>query len=119
MGSFVLVVDDEPRVRDVVLRMIASADYGVYGVADGKSALDLVFERPNRVSCIVLDVHMPGMSGFEVLQALRSRGLSTPVVLSSGDTIADDASGDAQTYFIRKPYLRNELLRVLGRAHAS
>jgi CheY-like chemotaxis protein len=118
-GSFVLVVDDEPRVREVVARMVASADYGVFGVESGRRALELVFEWPNRVSCIVLDVHMPEMTGFEVLEALRSRGLSTPVVLSSGDAIADDASADAHTFFIRKPYLRNELVRVLGRAHAA
>jgi CheY-like chemotaxis protein len=118
-GTFVLVVDDEPRVRDVVARMVASADYGVYGVESGQKALEMAFEWTTRISCIVLDVHMPGMSGFEVLEALRSRGLSTPVVLSSGDAVPDDSSADAHTYFLRKPYLRNELIRVLGRAHGS
>ncbi len=117
-GAFVLVVDDEPRVRDVVSRMVASADYAVHGVRSGAEALDLVLKWPNRVSCIVLDVHMPGMSGFEVLQSLRSRGLDTPVVLSSGDAVPDDASQGTHTYFIRKPYLRNELVGVLERAHA-
>lgn len=118
-GRFVLVVDDEPRVRDVVARLIASADHPVLGVADGASALAIACAHPERVSCIVLDVHMPEMTGFEVLERLRRQGLDIPVVLSSGGSRTEHLGDATRVFFIRKPYLRADLLQVLERAMAA
>jgi len=67
----VLVVDDELPVREVLGRFLRQAGYEVNSASDGKEALDII-QRGNLPDLIVLDLMMPVMSGFEVLNALRA-----------------------------------------------
>jgi CheY-like chemotaxis protein len=67
----VLVVDDELPVREILGRFLRQAGYEVNGASDGKEALDIL-QRGKLPDLIVLDLMMPVMSGFEVLNALRA-----------------------------------------------
>jgi two-component system response regulator FixJ len=77
----VLVVDDAPSVRDALAYLFRSVGLDVETYA---AAADLLGrESPDRPGCIVVDVRMPGMSGIELVSALRERGWRTPVVFIS------------------------------------
>lgn len=76
----ILVVDDNPHDRRLIKEILTGAGYPVQGVASGEAALAWLEKR--KASLLILDIIMPGLSGFEVLQRLRSRNewLDIPVV---------------------------------------
>jgi two-component system response regulator MprA len=110
----ILVVDDEPAVRDSLDRALRLEGYEIELAADGDEALTAVAERPP--DALVLDLMMPRMNGLEVCRRLRAKGDRTPVlVLTAKDTVSDRVTGldaGADDYLV-KPFAREELLARL------
>ncbi len=123
----VLVVDDDPALRQAVARALALEGYDVVQAADGRFALDAVVSR--RPDAIVLDVGLPGTSGLAVCETLRARGDDTPIlVLTARGDVRDRVQGlDAGADdFMAKPFALEELfariralLRRSGRSGES
>lgn len=87
-----LVVDDEPNIRDLLASSLRFAGFTVDSAADGKGALELIQKKAPDL--VVLDVMLPDISGFEVTQRMRSLGLNTPVLfLSAKDQPEDKVEG--------------------------
>ena len=109
-SSRLLVVDDDPDVRDSLSRALRYAGYQVLTAVHGGEALDAVARSP--VDLIVLDVLMPIMDGFEACRRLRERGDATPVlVLTARDSVDDRVTGldaGADDYLV-KPFALGEL----------
>ena len=109
-SSRVLVVDDDPDVRDSLSRALRYAGYQVITAVHGGEALDAMARSP--VDLIVLDVLMPIMDGFEACRRLRERGDATPVlVLTARDSVDDRVTGldaGADDYLV-KPFALGEL----------
>jgi two-component system, OmpR family, response regulator MprA len=107
----VLVVDDDPDVRDSLVRALRYAGYGVTAAADGAEALALLSRSP--ADLIVLDVLMPMVDGLETCRRLRVRGDATPIlVLTARGTVEDRVNGlaaGADDYLV-KPFALAELL---------
>jgi len=109
-----LVVEDDPRVGDLLERGLTEAAFVVEVVSRGDEALQLGLVQPYDV--IVLDLMLPGRSGLEVLRALRAAGRPTPIlVLTARDEIEDrvralDAGADD---YLCKPFAFAELLARL------
>jgi two-component system, OmpR family, response regulator MprA len=107
----VLVVDDDPDVRDSLLRALRYAGYDVAAAADGAEALASLSRSP--ADLIVLDVLMPMLDGLEACRRLRVRGDATPIlVLTARATVDDRVTGlaaGADDYLI-KPFALAELL---------
>jgi DNA-binding response OmpR family regulator len=92
MTPRVLVVDDEPGVRSALRRGLTAEGMEVTVAADGLEALRL--SATGAFDAMVLDVMLPGLSGYRVLQQLRERGVTTPVLmLSAKDGEVDQADG--------------------------
>ncbi|MDA0184697.1 response regulator transcription factor [Solirubrobacter phytolaccae] len=115
----ILVVDDEPSVRDALDRALRMDGYKVQVAADGREALDALADQPP--DAIVLDVLMPEPDGLEVCRRLRAAGDHTPVLmLTARDAVPDRVAGldaGADDYLI-KPFALEELgarLRALLR----
>jgi two-component system response regulator FixJ len=78
----VCIVDDDEAVRDSTCMLLESHDIPTRAFASAGTFLD-AFE-PTRTACVILDLHMPQMSGAELLELLRGRGVATPVIVVSG-----------------------------------
>ncbi|HEY7614847.1 MAG TPA: response regulator [Gemmatimonadales bacterium] len=80
----VLVVDDEPGVRQFASRVLREAGYGVTEAADGVDALRLIRTQMMDLDAVVSDIVMPRMNGVELLQSLSLERPRVPVILMSG-----------------------------------
>jgi len=114
MQSRLLVVDDDPDVRDSLRRALGYAGYAVATAANGVDALSSVSRSP--VDLIILDVLMPMLDGFDTCRTLRERGNATPVlVLTARDAVDDRVTGleaGADDYLVKPFALRELLARV-------
>jgi two-component system, OmpR family, response regulator MprA len=110
-GGRLLVVDDDPDVRDSLARALRYAGYAVTTARHGAEALDSLARSP--ADLIVLDVLMPMVDGFDACRRLRRRGDDTPVlVLTARDAVDDRVTGleaGADDYLV-KPFALRELL---------
>jgi two-component system response regulator MprA len=110
----VLIVDDEPAVREALRRSLAFEGYDPELAADGLAALEAV--DAYRPDAIVLDVLMPRMDGLTTARRLRSTGVTTPILmLTARDTVGDRVTGldaGADDYLV-KPFELDELLARL------
>ena len=114
-----LVVEDEKRIADFVQRGLSSAGYAVDVAGDGATAIDMVHAAD--YDLIILDMMLPDMDGLKVLEKIRNRKTSPPVlILSARGTVDDRVKGlelGADDYLV-KPFAFVELLarvRVLLR----
>jgi FixJ family two-component response regulator len=107
----IAVVDDEAPVRTMLRRVLRLADYEVAEFGSGEEFLASV---PSMApSCVILDVHMPGLSGFDVQLRLRAAQFDLPVVFvtASTDPALDNAALEADgVALLRKPFSSSELL---------
>jgi DNA-binding response OmpR family regulator len=115
MGSRILVADDEPHIREVVRAYLEREGYEVVEAADGETALE--HGRNAGLDLLVLDVMLPGRSGFDVLRALRSEGSSVGVLmLTARDDVIDRVAGlelGADDY-VTKPFEPREVVARVG-----
>jgi len=111
-----LVVDDEPLVRNVARVLLESAGFDVVEAANGVEAVDLYRARAAEIRAVLLDVTMPGLGGVEALQRIREVDPGARVILSSGydqrDTLAH-LERDQGVEFLQKPYRARTLLKKL------
>jgi two-component system response regulator MprA len=109
-GERLLVVDDDPDVRDSLERALRYAGYAVTTAVHGADALAALARSP--VDLIVLDVQMPMVDGFDACRRIRSRGDATPIlVLTARDAVDDRVTGlevGADDYLV-KPFALREL----------
>jgi DNA-binding response OmpR family regulator len=111
----VLVVDDEPVVRDVLSRYLVREGFAVTEAADGAAALEAVEEVSPSV--VLLDLMLPRLSGLDVLRALRLNGDLPVIILSARASERERIQGlqlGADDYVV-KPYSPGE---VVARVHA-
>ncbi|HEV7501713.1 MAG TPA: response regulator [Vicinamibacteria bacterium] len=102
----ILVVDDHPDNRELLMRRLEREGFRVVGAESGRQALDHVKGAP--VSLILLDVMMPGMSGIEVLQAVRETHTASalPVIMVTAKAQSEDvveALGNGANDYVTKP----------------
>lgn len=111
MKAHILVVDDDPRITDLLRRILAFEGYSVAIAATGNDALNRALERPPDL--IILDIMLPGLNGLEVAQRLRAAGDTVPILmLTARDAVADRVQGleiGADDYLV-KPFAPEELV---------
>lgn len=116
-AGLVLLVDDDPRVRRPLRTALQHHGFEVLEAADGDEALELHAVKAGEIRAVVTDHRMPRVSGLEVLQELKRRQPSLPVVLVSGHSLADLEPGGAARpdAFLRKPFELKDLARTVHR----
>lgn len=116
----VLVVDDDLPIRILMQSVLKEFRFQAITAGSGEEAVAAARDR--RPDVVLLDLHMPGMSGVETLAALRTEaGLeSTPVVLLTGEPVSDDQLRSLGAWAgIQKPFDLPELIELIRRAAAS
>jgi FixJ family two-component response regulator len=78
MSIPILIVDDEPNVRLMYRTALAGEGYTLFEADSGADALEICSQREHAAA--ILDLRMPGMDGFELLETMQARGVNTPVV---------------------------------------
>jgi two-component system OmpR family response regulator len=112
----ILVVDDEPNIRDVLSTGLSFAGFSVKTVANGAATISAVLEE--EPDLIILDVMLPDMNGFSVTKRLRGAGFTAPILfLTAKDDTEDkieglNAGGDD---YVTKPFALDE---IVARAQA-
>jgi two-component system response regulator MprA len=111
MKAHILVVDDDPRITDLLRRILAYEGYSVAIAASGNAALTRTLEHVPDL--IILDIMLPGIDGLEVARRLRAAGDNVPILmLTARDAVADRVTGletGADDYLV-KPFANEELL---------
>ena len=107
----ILIVEDEPRISSFMAKGLTADGFTTTVTPDGVSGLDLALS--GEFDLMVLDINLPGLTGFEVLEQMRASGSNLPViVLTARDSVADTVSaleGGADDY-MPKPFRFAELL---------
>jgi FixJ family two-component response regulator len=119
-GPLIAVIDDESSMRSMLGRLLRLADYRVTAFASGEDFLASLATR--LPACAILDVHMPGLSGFDVQAKLHAAHLRIPVVLitASDDIELDRSAAEAGAVcLLRKPFSNDSLLEAIGIALGS
>ena len=108
----IVVVDDEPQIRELCSRLLSGLGYQVLTARDGSSALATLGEHP-QVALVLTDMVMPGMGGSELLAALVARPVQVKMVLMSGYSEELVASGRDGVPFLAKPFTVAELAEIV------
>ncbi len=117
MGRPILVVDDEPDIRDALRMILEYEGYTVTTAADGPSALQEIESNPP--GAVLLDIKMPGMDGLQVLDRIVAREGAPPVLMISGHgdiATAVESTRRGAVDFLEKPPQRERILVSLANA---
>ncbi len=118
----VLFVDDEAQLRNMAELMLGHLGFSMIQAGHGLEALEIFRARKDEISLVILDLTMPGMNGWETLEALRALRHDIPVILASGYDEAKAMEGkhaELPQAFLHKPYRMVELKAALGAAMAA
>ena len=122
MGKRVLLIEDEPNIIEAISFILSRDGWTVHTHEDGLTAMDKVSASPPDL--IILDVMLPGRSGFDILRDLRAddRTKATPVMMLTARGQAKDRELAARlgvTHFMTKPFSNSEVrdhVRILMEA---
>lgn len=113
----ILIVDDEPRMCTSLKSLLSDQNYNVFTAKSGQEALD--FLPRERLDIVILDIVMPELDGYKVMDQIKRQSPETMVILMTGYASVGSAlealKGGAYDY-LRKPFENGELLKTVGNA---
>jgi len=112
-----VIVDDDEDVRAALRRLLRSMGHEVHLFASAEE-----YEAgPAAADCLIVDLRLPGLNGFELRDRLRSRGSLTPIVFITGDggPSTGDTTAHADTPSLAKPFNDCDLIAAISRAVSS
>jgi FixJ family two-component response regulator len=118
--SVVSVIDDDDSLRDAVIGLVRSLGHQARGFRTAEAFLAADGQRFS--SCIVSDIHMPGLSGLELTQQLANEGCPTPVILITArgeQGLQERAAASGAHCVLLKPFSADALIDCLNRALAG
>jgi FixJ family two-component response regulator len=113
----VSIVDDDPSVRRALRRLLRSVGLDVEAFASAREFLE--FDRQRETECIILDIHLPEMSGFELSEKIAAEGFDPPVIFI---TAHDDEQSHQRAIqrgaiaYLRKPFNDHALIDAIRKA---
>lgn len=115
-GPTILIVEDEPPVRELLARTLRGEGYEVLEARNGAEAVAQFRARPGEIALVITDMRLPYMSGEDLVAWLRQRGEPVKLICISG--YGRNVPADWNCGYIEKPFTRQQLLtevrRVLG-----
>lgn len=118
VNTVVLVIDDEPVLRILMMDLVESAGFEVFGAANAGEAIR-VLESRDDIDIILSDIHMPpGIDGMELAAIVRDRWPPIAIILISGRLKASEVKMPEGSVFFSKPYRSAEIVATLNRMAA-
>ncbi len=117
----ILLVDDEPILRDLLFELLSKEDYQVTTVENGKEALFMIKKNPDLFNLIIMDMVMPEMSGINSYEAIKSICPDINILFMSGyfqEQYMQGLEKSDHIGFIKKPFRNDDILRKV-REHIS
>lgn len=117
MPSHILVVDDEPSLCGLTVRMLVNAGFSAHELGSGSAALQLLC-RGGRADAAIVDIRMPGISGFALARAIWDSRPELPILFTSGYPDPDRKISDTPLQlcdFLPKPYNSEQLIMAVRR----
>ena len=114
----VLLVEDEPSVRQSIRRMLERFGYAIIEATDGESGIAIATERADEIDIVLTDLMMPGMNGRTFSDRLAELEADLPVIFMSGysdETVNQRGLVDASHAFLQKPFNSEQLVRTIYR----
>ncbi len=114
MSEDIFIVDDDEAVRDALRALFEAHGYCVHDFASGTEFLRHC--QPAMSGCVLLDVNLPGLDGFEVLKVLMDRGSTVPVIIMTARTdsrTSAHAIAAGATGFVQKPFITGQLVGMV------
>lgn len=116
----IMAIDDEETCLEIINFSLSSKGYEVYSFMDGLEAIDFLKKGETEIDLILLDMMMPKMSGLEVLNKIRQVETvkRVPIIFQTGtseyESMRQRQEQGCVEYIIRKPYKRDELLKLIS-----
>ena len=110
----ILVVDDEDLILSLVNSILQKENHNIILAYTGEEALKLLRDNKTNLDLVILDLHMPGLSGPDTLRQMRTIYENLPCIFSSGESMnIEDLPEDIRTntYYLDKPYRSKELIK--------
>jgi CheY-like chemotaxis protein len=117
MPPTILVVDDEPALRDFAGALLEEMGYAALLAEHGRAAVQLLLQDPEAVAAVLLDMTMPGLSPEETFRLMREIRPGLPVIILSGDlesVVREHFPAGTISAFVQKPYTDEELQMALA-----
>lgn len=114
----ILVVDDEPLIREMAREILEGSGYSVVEAVDGQEGLDRDPEQPGGFDLVILDLVMPRLHGFQVMDQILQVEPTARILISSGfspDSRPELTRSTQTTSFLAKPYRSRDLLEQVQR----
>ena len=112
----ILLVDDDPAVRQVTRKLLERSGFRVTAVTGGDAALALLDRRPGEIALLLSDLNMPGMNGLELAERVRTQHPFVGIILMSGlvdEAFRGSALGAGVDQVVAKPFRLDELLEAV------
>jgi CheY-like chemotaxis protein len=114
-GHLVLVVDDDPRIRAYIRKVLQRTGVHVLEAGDGMEGLEIFRAWGDRIDLVITDIRMPRMTGTDLAIALRSVNPNVPLIFVSGDSAPANVNDLADGFFfVEKPFAPAVLLHAAG-----
>lgn len=113
--KLILLADDDEDVREVTRQMLENLGCQVIEAENGSQAIALFKEHHSQVACVLCDVKMPDLDGWQTMEAIQSIRLNTPIVLVSGHSLSAKQMKDRPKphAWIQKPFRMHVLINIL------
>ncbi|RWO36472.1 MAG: response regulator [Mesorhizobium sp.] len=115
----IAVVDDDESFRMALVDSLSSLGYGACGFVSAEDFIAWEARASYSCSCVIADIHMPGMSGLDLARLLTGRRRGVPVVMvtaRSNQGIHDQAAANGATCLLRKPFKTEALIDCIEKA---
>jgi DNA-binding NtrC family response regulator len=116
-ASTVLVMDDEPQLLRLMVRVLERAGHSVLSSSSGERALEIFRQRLDEIDAVVLDMAIPPNGAGEVMEAMSDLREGLGVVLTSGDLLSPELREPLRLrsgVFLRKPFVPRALVRAVA-----
>ncbi len=122
VSGAVLVVDDDNVVRLTIETILKRLGFQVFTAENGSAAFDLILQHQEKIQCVITDLAMPGMNGWELLEALRKVRPQLPVVMASGydeSHVMSFEHNEQPHAFLQKPFSIQGLKDTLAKIQVT